>query len=63
MVISSFVSLRQARESLTRNNTRIGPGGKNAKKDKKEVEKELYLRFGKLILNNREEEQDLDDIY
>ena len=54
-------TLRQARESLPRNNTRIGPGGKNAKKEKKEVEKELYLRFGKHILNNREEEQDLDD--
>ena len=54
-------TLRQARESLPRNNTRVGAGGKNAKKEKKEVEKELYLRFGKRVLNYREEEQDLDD--
>ena len=35
--------------------------GKNAKKEKKEPEKELYLRFGKKVLNIKEEEQDLDD--
>ena len=53
-------SLRQARESLPRNTTRAG-GAKNTKKEKKEVEKELYLRFGKHVLNVREEEQDLDE--
>ena len=53
-------TLRQARESQpNRNNRAIG--GKNAKKEKKEVEKELYLRFGKHVLNIKEEEQDLDD--
>ena len=53
-------TLRQIKESQPARNTRI-MGGKNNKKEKKEVEKELYLRFGKHILNNREEEQDLDD--
>ena len=53
-------TLRQVRESQQRTNTRIG-GNKNAKKEKKEVEKELYLRFGKHVLNYKEEEQDLDD--
>ena len=53
-------SLRQARESLPVRNTRIG-GKKNTKREKKEVEKELYLRFGKHVLNYKEEEQDLDD--
>ena len=53
-------NLRQIKESQPTRNTRI-MGGKNNKKEKKEVEKELYLRFGKHILNNREEEQDLDD--
>ncbi len=53
-------TLKQARESQpNRNNRAIG--GKNAKKEKKEVEKELYLRFGKHVLNIKEEEQDLDD--
>ena len=53
-------SLRQARENQPRNNTRVG-GQKNTRKEKKEVEKELYLKFGKHVLNVREEEQDLDD--
>ena len=53
-------TLRQVRESQQRTNTRIG-GNKNSKKEKKEVEKELYLRFGKHVLNYKEEEQDLDD--
>jgi len=34
--------------------------GKN-KKEKKEPEKEFYYKLGKHILNNKEEEQDLDD--
>ena len=50
-------SLKQARESQP---VRKG-GKKNTKREKKEVEKELYLRFGKRILNYKEEEQDLDD--
>ena len=54
-------SLKQIRENQPGRNTRIAGGGKNAKKEKKEVEKELYLRFGKHVLNAREEEQDLDD--
>ena len=54
------------KQSLKRTNERaatrkFGAGGKNAKKEKKEPEKELYLRFGKHVLNNKEEEQDLDD--
>ena len=53
-------SLRQARENQPKNNTRVG-GQKNTRKEKKEVEKELYLKFGKHVLNVREEEQDLDD--
>lgn len=36
-------------------------GGKNSKKEKKEPEKELYLRFGKHVLNAKEEECDLDE--
>jgi thiol-disulfide isomerase/thioredoxin len=50
-------SLRQARESQPVRNNRK----KNTKREKKEVEKELYLRFGKHVLNYKEEEQDLDD--
>ena len=42
-------------------NAKFNMGGKNAKKEKKEPEKELYLRFGKKVVNNKEEEQDLDD--
>ena len=42
-------------------NTKFNSGGKNSKKEKKEPEKELYLRFGKHVLNIKEEEQDLDD--
>ena len=53
-------TLRQARENQPRNNTRLG-GNKNTKREKKEVEKELYLRFGKHVLNYKEEEQDLDE--
>ena len=53
-------TIRQMKESQPVRNTHI-MGGKNAKKEKKEVEKELYLRFGKHVLNIREEEQDLDD--
>jgi len=53
-------TLRQARENPQKTNNRIG-GNKNTKREKKEVEKELYLRFGKRILNYKEEEQDLDD--
>ena len=34
---------------------------KKCKKEKKEPEKELYLHFGKHVLNIKEEEQDLDD--
>ena len=53
------------KQSLKRNNERTGTrkfgGGKNSKKEKKEPEKELYLRFGKHVLNIKEEEQDLDD--
>ena len=55
------------KQSLKRTNERQGTrtkfaaGGKNAKKEKKEPEKELYLRFGKRVLNYKEEEQDLDD--
>ena len=55
------------KQSLKRTNerqgtrTKFGAGGKNAKKEKKEPEKELYLRFGKRVLNIKEEEQDLDD--
>ena len=54
------------KQSLKRTNEKMGTrkfgaGGKNAKKEKKEPEKELYLRFGKHVLNNKEEEQDLDD--
>jgi len=54
-------NLKQMRENQPARNTRITGGGKNSKKEKKEVEKELYLRFGKHVLNVREEEQDLDD--
>ena len=56
------------KQSLKRTNDRVatrvnkfGQGGKNAKNEKKEPEKELYLRFGKHVLNIKEEEQDLDD--
>ena len=52
------------RKSNERQGTRINKfvaGGKNSKKEKKEPEKELYLRFGKHVLNNKEEEQDLDE--
>ena len=57
------------KQSLKRTNVKTGTrinkfsqqGGKNAKKEKKEPEKELYLRFGKHVLNIKEEEQDLDD--
>ena len=54
-------SIKQMRENQPSKNARGMGGGKNAKKEKKEVEKELYLRFGKHVLNYREEEQDLDD--
>jgi hypothetical protein len=53
-------SLKQNDKTAGRN-AKFNVGGKNAKKEKKEPEKELYLRFGKKVLNNREEEQDLDD--
>ena len=53
------------KQSLRKNNEKMGTRkfgtGKNAKKEKKEPEKELYLRFGKRVLNIKEEEQDLDD--
>ena len=53
-------SLKQTNQnSGTR--TKFNMGGKNSKKEKKEPEKELYLRFGKHVLNIKEEEQDLDD--
>ena len=53
-------SLKQTNPSTSRN-TKFNSGGKNSKKEKKEPEKELYLRFGKHVLNIKEEEQDLDD--
>ena len=52
-------SLKQAKEEQSGRNNKFG--GKNAKKEKKEPEKELYLRFGKKVLNAKEEELDLDD--
>jgi len=54
-------SLRKTNEKQGTRINKFGAGGKNAKKEKKEPEKELYLRFGKRVLNNKEEEQDLDD--
>lgn len=51
-------SLRQNERTGTR---KMNVGGKNSKKEKKEPEKELYLRFGKKVINIKEEEQDLDD--
>lgn len=54
-------SLRKTNEKQGARINKFGAGGKNAKKEKKEPEKELYLRFGKRVLNNKEEEQDLDD--
>jgi len=51
-------SLRQNERAGTR---RMNVGGKNSKKEKKEPEKELYQRFGKRVINIKEEEQDLDD--
>ena len=53
-------SLKQGNQN-TGTRTKFNIGGKNAKKEKKEPEKELYLRFGKHVLNIKEEEQDLDD--
>jgi len=53
-------TLRQT-ERVGNRVTKYNAGGKNAKKEKKEPEKELYLRFGKHVLNNKEEEQDLDE--
>ena len=52
-------SLKQVKEEQSGRNNKFG--GKNAKKEKKEPEKELYLRFGKKVLNAKEEEVDLDD--
>ena len=53
-------SLKQGNQN-TGTRTKFNQGGKNSKKEKKEPEKELYLRFGKRVLNIKEEEQDLDD--
>lgn len=53
------LSLKRTNDKSKTN--KFSQGGKNAKKEKKEPEKELYLRFGKHVLNNKEEEQDLDD--
>ena len=54
-------SLKRSNERQGTRMNKFGGGGKNSKKEKKEPEKELYLRFGKHVLNNKEEEQDLDD--
>ena len=54
-------SLKQTNPTTSGRNTKFNSGGKNSKKEKKEPEKELYLRFGKHVLNIKEEEQDLDD--
>lgn len=53
-------SLKQTKEEAAGKN-KFALAGKNAKKEKKEPEKELYLRFGKKVLNSKEEEVDLDD--
>ncbi len=53
-------SLKQGNQN-TGTRSKLNQGGKNNKKEKKEPEKELYLRFGKRVLNIKEEEQDLDD--
>ena len=53
-------SLKQGNQN-TGTRSKLNQGGKNSKKEKKEPEKELYLRFGKRVLNIKEEEQDLDD--
>lgn len=55
-------SLKQSNLKQTQNSKKNGQNkGKSAKVVKKEPEKELFLHFGKKVININGEEQDLDD--